>query len=90
LAYKRRCWGPIPRKKHESIETLPISVFPLCPNILQPHCEFEPEFLFPPLQILAISLERIEEEKNMWKKLVHGEEEPRTNFEEQLSVSYCK
>jgi hypothetical protein len=85
---------PFQKRKHESKETLPISVFPLCPNILQPHCEFEPEFpfsaLFPPLQTLAISLERTEEEKNTWKQLVHGEEEPRTEFEEQLSVSYCK
>jgi hypothetical protein len=61
---------------------------------LPPHCEFEPEFLipalFPPLQTLAISLERTEEEKDTWKQLELGEEEPRTEFEEQLSVSYCK
>jgi hypothetical protein len=75
--------GPHSKRKHESIETLPISIFPLCPNILQPHCEFEPEFLLPPLQTLSISLERTEEEKNTWKQLVHGEEEPRTEFEEQ-------
>jgi hypothetical protein len=74
---------PHSKKKHESIETLPISIFPRCPNILQPHCEFEPECLLPPLQILSISLERIEEEKNMWKQLGHGEEEPRTKFKEQ-------
>jgi hypothetical protein len=60
-----------------------ILVFPLCPNILQPHCEFEPEFPFPPLQALTISLERTDEEKNMWKQLVHCEEEPRTEFEDQ-------
>jgi hypothetical protein len=42
------------------------------------------------LQTLAISLERTEEEKDMWKQLELGEEEPRTEFEEQLSVSYCK
>jgi hypothetical protein len=68
--------------KNERKENLPILVFPLFPNILQPQCEFEPEFIFPPLQTLSISLERIEEEKNTWKKLVHGEEEPRTAFEE--------
>jgi hypothetical protein len=34
------------------------------------------------LQALAISLERTEEEKKTWKQLVHGEEEPRTKFEE--------
>jgi hypothetical protein len=82
--------GSLSRKKHESKETLPISVFPLCPNILQPHCEFELEFLFPPLQTLAISLERTEEERNTWKQLVHGEEEPKTEFEEKFLVSYCK
>jgi hypothetical protein len=42
------------------------------------------------LQTLAISLEITKEEKNAWKKLVHGEEEPGIEFEEQLSVSYCK
>jgi hypothetical protein len=42
------------------------------------------------LRTLAISLERTGEEKNKWKQLVHGEEEPRNDFEEQLSVSYCK
>jgi hypothetical protein len=36
------------------------------------------------LQILAISLERTEEENNTWKKLVHGEEDPKTKFEEQF------
>jgi hypothetical protein len=82
--------GPHSKEKHESIETLPILVFPLCPNILQPCCEFEPEFLLPPLQTLAISPERIEEEKKTWNQLVHGEEEPRTEFEEQLSVSCCE
>ena len=35
------------------------------------------------MQILAISLERTEEEKNMWKKLVHGEDNPRTKLKEQ-------
>jgi hypothetical protein len=90
LEYKRRCWGPIPRRKHKNIETLPISIFPLFPNILQPHCEFEPEFLLPPLKTLAISLERTEEEKNKWEQSVHSEEEPRTEFEEQFLVSYCK
>ena len=75
------CWGPIPKgEKDESKETPPPLVFPLCPNILQPHCEFEPEFLFPPLQTLSISLEKTEEEKNMWKKLVNGEEDPRNEF----------
>jgi hypothetical protein len=74
--------GPHSKEKLDSIETLPISIFPLFPNILQPHCEFEREFLLPPFQILAISLERIEEEKNTWKQLVHGEEDPRTEFEE--------
>jgi hypothetical protein len=72
--------------KHEIIETLPILVLPLCPNILEPHCEFEPEFLFPPLKAFAISIERIEEEKNTWKNLMHGEEEIRTKFKEKLSV----
>jgi hypothetical protein len=76
--------GPHSKKKQESIETMPISIFPLFPNILQPHREFEPKFLLPPLQTLSISLERTEEEKNMWKQLVHGEEEPRTEFEEQF------
>jgi hypothetical protein len=38
--------GPHSKEKHEITETLPISVFPLCPNILQPRCEFEQEFLF--------------------------------------------
>jgi hypothetical protein len=75
-------FGPHSKKKHESIETLPISIFPHCPNILKPHYAFEPECLLPPLQILSISLERNEEEKKMWKQLVHGEEEPRTKFEE--------
>ena len=74
--------GSLSNKKDESKETLPISVFPLCPNILQPHYEFEPEFLSPP-QTLSISLERTKEEKNTWKQLVHGEEDPRTKFEEQ-------
>jgi hypothetical protein len=90
LASKKRCWDPIQKWKHESIETLPILVFPLCPNILQPHCEFEPEFLLPPLQTLTISLERTEEDKNTWKHLVHGEEDPMTEFEEKLSISYYK
>ena len=40
--------------------------------------------LFPPLQTLAISLERTEEKKNTWKQLVHGEEYSRTKFEEQF------
>jgi len=57
---------------------------------LQPNCESEPEFLLPPLKNLAISLERIEEEKSTWKKLVHGEEELKIEFEEQFPVSYCK
>jgi hypothetical protein len=74
--------GPHFKKNHESIETLPISIFPRCPNTLQPHCEFETEFLLPPLKILSLSLERTEEDKNTWKKLVYGEEDPRTNFEE--------
>jgi hypothetical protein len=82
--------GPHSRKKHESIETLPISIFPLFPNILQPHCEFELEFLLPPLQTLAIYLERTEEEKNTWNQLVHGEEEPRTEFEEQCRSHVVK
>jgi hypothetical protein len=43
----------------------------------------EPKFHLPPLKILDISLERTEEEKNTWKRLVHGEEEPRTKFEKQ-------
>jgi hypothetical protein len=75
--------GPHSKNKHESIETLAISIFPLCPNILQPHFEFEPKFILPPLQTLAISIERTEEEKNTWNNLVHGEEDPRTGFEEQ-------
>jgi hypothetical protein len=66
LTYKRMVWGPMSKEKHESIETLPISVFPVCPNIRQPHCEFEPEFPCYPLQALAIPLERIEEDKEMW------------------------
>jgi hypothetical protein len=70
------------KNKHESIETLPISILSLCPNIFQPHCEFEIEFLLPPLQILSIYLERNEEEKNTRKQLVHGDEDPRTKFEE--------
>jgi hypothetical protein len=74
--------GSHAKEKHESIETLPISVFPLFPNICQPHCEFEPEIPFSPLQALAIPLERTGEEKETWKKLVHCEEEPRTEFKE--------
>jgi hypothetical protein len=42
------------------------------------------------LKTLATSLERTEEEKDTWKKLVHGEEEPRTEFKEKMMVSYCK
>jgi hypothetical protein len=75
--------GPLSKRKHERIETIPISIFPLSPNIWQPHYEFEPEFLLPPLQILSISLERTEEENNTWKQLVHGEEDHMTKFEEQ-------
>jgi hypothetical protein len=71
------------KRKHEGIKNIPISIFPHCPNSLQPHCEFEPEFLIPPLQIFAISLERTEEEKNMWKQLVYSEEEPKNKFKEQ-------
>jgi hypothetical protein len=82
--------GPHSRRKHERKETLPISLFHLCPNILQPHCEFEPEFLLPPLQILSISLERNEGEKNMWKQLVHGEEDPNTKFKEQCRSHVVK
>jgi hypothetical protein len=82
LDYKRRGWGPISKRRHKRIETLTIFVFPLCSNIRQPHCEFELEFPFPPLQSLAISLERTQEENETWKQLVHCEEEPRTEFEE--------
>jgi hypothetical protein len=72
--------GAHSKRRHERIETLPILISPLCPNILQPHFEFEPKFLLPPLQTLAISLERNKEENNTWKKLVHSEEEPRTDL----------
>jgi hypothetical protein len=82
--------GPHSKEKHKSIETLLILVFSLCPNILKPHCEFEREFLLPPLQILAISPERIEVEKKTWKQLMHGEEDTKTEFEEQSLVSCCE
>jgi hypothetical protein len=67
-------------EKHRNSTHLCISPFP--PIFVNHIVSLSQKFPFSPLQALAIPLERTEEEKETWKKLVHCEEDPRTEFKE--------
>jgi hypothetical protein len=83
MAYKRRCWGPIPRGSKREKKLYPFQYSPFAPIFCSHIVSLSHNSFFLLCRILAISLERTKEEKNMWKKLVHGEENPRNELEEQ-------
>ena len=79
---------------HKNSETLPISLSPIAPRICSHIVSFEPEFpilsfflIHKPMPILY---REVSEKKDTWNNLELGEEEPRTGFEEQSLISFCK